>query len=113
MKQSDAGFTLLEVLVGLSVLALTLGLLGGSLQFGARTWERGQAVVDRNTEMRAAYRFLSRLVAETRPEVRRDDDGPAFAFVGAADGLAVNDLSLAAADGRLWASDGRHSSPPS
>ncbi|MGF1475507.1 MAG: prepilin-type N-terminal cleavage/methylation domain-containing protein [Geminicoccaceae bacterium] len=40
-RQPDAGFSLVEVLVAISILALITGMAFGSLSFGARVWERG------------------------------------------------------------------------
>lgn len=48
---SQAGFTLLEMLVAITLFALITALLTGSLRFGARVWETGERL---NTETKVA-----------------------------------------------------------
>lgn len=53
-----AGFTLLELLVGLMLFGLLASLLTGSLTFGRRAWETGEAAFARSADLRLVQSFL-------------------------------------------------------
>jgi general secretion pathway protein J len=61
------GFTLVELLVGLSLLGLISLLLFGGLRFGLRTWEAGGTRLAQTNEIEAAQGLLRRELAEAQP----------------------------------------------
>ncbi|HEV8262433.1 MAG TPA: prepilin-type N-terminal cleavage/methylation domain-containing protein, partial [Burkholderiales bacterium] len=63
----SSGYTLIEMLVALSLLALMAVLLSGSFRFGARTWEATSQEIDRVGEVEAAQNFLRRQLAQAMP----------------------------------------------
>jgi general secretion pathway protein J len=66
-RASTVGFTLLEVLVALTVLGLLFfGLVQGS-QFVLLGWDRQTRLVARTEDLDAADRTLRRLIAQARP----------------------------------------------
>ncbi|MEO1460317.1 MAG: type II secretion system protein, partial [Pseudomonadota bacterium] len=54
----QAGFSLVELLVVMTLLAFLSAILLGSLRFGARSWEGVLAATDRRDSIAAAHRFL-------------------------------------------------------
>jgi general secretion pathway protein J len=61
------GFTLLELLVAMTLLALLTVMLSGGMRFGMRVWERGEAREDQSAGVRD---FLRRSVEGMLPEAR-------------------------------------------
>ena len=63
----SSGYTLIEMLVALSLLGLVAILLNGGFQFGARAWEvTSQKVVDTG-EVEGAQNFLRRQLSQALP----------------------------------------------
>jgi general secretion pathway protein J len=58
--RGQAGFTLLEILLAFSVLAMIVVLLAGSLRVGLRAWEAG----DRQAALQQETRVIVELVTE-------------------------------------------------
>jgi general secretion pathway protein J len=107
----DAGFTLLEVLVALTVLGfLMLGLTQG-VRFGLLAWDRQSRVTTARMELDALDRVLRRLIEQMDPGTRRDPP----VVVGTAGivefrtnlGPAAGPLGVRDADVRLTVEGGR------
>lgn len=65
--RSESGLTLLEIVVALTVFALTTLILAGGVEFGARAWERAEArasIIDPASDVE---RLLARLIAAAEP----------------------------------------------
>jgi general secretion pathway protein J len=76
----DAGFTLVELLVATTLLALLSVILFGGLRFGARTWEAGTGSIERVGEVEAAQELLRRTLVEAAvPAAIGPAEEPAFA----------------------------------
>jgi len=58
LRRRDRGFTLLELLVALGLLALLASVLFGSLNLAGNSWDRGEAKVEHNANMRLAEEFV-------------------------------------------------------
>lgn len=82
-SRGRAGFTLLELLVAITLLGLLLtGLLGG-LRLGARAWETGAARLESDARLLAVQGFLRQRLAGAVPVlIPREDDRPPLAFEG-------------------------------
>jgi len=83
------GFTLLELLVALTLLGLILALIFGGLQFGTRAWETTEVNIEDQAEVRLVQAFLRRYMADARPvlestQVARRD----VVFTGSRDALS-------------------------
>lgn len=79
-RKNQAGFTLLELLVALTLLGLVLAVVFGELRFAARAWDATDAKLDRNSELLSVHSFLRQRFQQIhvtaqnrRPE---DDDSP-------------------------------------
>jgi general secretion pathway protein J len=64
---SEAGFTLLELLVATTVLAFLSLLLFGGLSFGTRVWEKTETSATDTNHIRAAQLALSQDIAQIYP----------------------------------------------
>lgn len=112
MRRDEAGFTLLEVLVALTVLGfLMLGLTQG-IRFGLLAWDRQTRITEARLELDALDRLLRRVMEQMDPGTQRDppaiegganrlafrtDLGPAAGALGIRDA----DVRLAVAGGQL------------
>jgi general secretion pathway protein J len=113
--EPEGGFSLLEVLVSLMLLALILSFIPGTLRIGQRVWE-----TDEDFERRAALstfrRYVEQRLAEAMPIHRRDRSGLRIEFAGESDRVAfvapaeagpagggVYRFDLRRADGAGWA----------
>ena len=61
---TDTGFTLVELLVATTLVALLSVVLFGGLRFGARAWDAGAASMERTGEVEAAQDLLRRIFSE-------------------------------------------------
>jgi general secretion pathway protein J len=79
-RRSQAGFTLLELLVALTLLGLVLAVVFGELRFTTRAWDAADAKLDRNGELLSVHSFLRQRFQQVHvtPQNRRqeDDDSP-------------------------------------
>lgn len=79
------GFTLIEVMVALTLFALMGGVLFGSLRLVGRTWDGGEAKVAQVSEMRQTQTFLRTQLEEAYPKhMRKMNEFPVL-FTGTAD----------------------------
>jgi prepilin-type N-terminal cleavage/methylation domain-containing protein len=86
-RRASDGFTLVELLVALSLLLLIASMTLGSFSFGRRVWETS-IERDRAAEARAAILLLRRhLMAAIPVAERRSDGSPRVAFRGTSEGL--------------------------
>ena len=62
-----AGFTLLELLVALTVLGVLTALLSSGLSFGARVWERERDQLEQQSELQTMHEVIRRLLTQAWP----------------------------------------------
>jgi general secretion pathway protein J len=62
-----AGFTLLELLVAMTVLGVLTGLLAAGLSFGTRIWEREQHQLEQGAELQMVQDVIRRTLGEAWP----------------------------------------------
>jgi general secretion pathway protein J len=93
---SERGFTLLELLLAITILGLVMSVLASGLRFGARAWESGNARAEQLTELGVVQGFLRQLIGQAHPLPIEGNGAPAkAAFAGAPDGMAFTALAPA------------------
>lgn len=68
MKHSPAaaqGFTLIEVIIAMTLLGLIMGMVAGALQLGSKSWDSGERLANHLEDMRLVHRFLSRQLGQS------------------------------------------------
>ena len=81
------GFTLVELLVAMVLLAAVMALLYSGLNFAARSWDAGDANGRRMADRRIGENFLRRELGELFPMRWKDATAVKFAFEGEQDHL--------------------------
>ena len=66
-RRAEAGFTLLELLVSMTLLALLAIAMFGSLRFGARAWDRSEAHGAGMEQVRLVQQLLRRDLEQAYP----------------------------------------------
>lgn len=72
-RDRAAGFTLLELLVAMTVLGFLAVLMFGTLRFGFQAWQRGTTVMAESDDIRVTQTVLRRLIAAAHPLRIADD----------------------------------------
>ena len=88
MRPSQSGFTLVEILIGLALLALTVSLLPTALRLGLSAWT-SRDDLDRVEGVRLMLRSLENQISQAMPIFERDKRGAVrIAFKGGDTSLA-------------------------
>lgn len=89
MKRVAAGFTLLEMLLAISLLTLLVALAYGTLRLGIRGWEAASNEADQGDALRVSWPFLHQSLeaAQAEPDplgrsIRFDGTAKALTWVG-------------------------------
>ncbi len=84
----QTGFTLLELLIAMSLMAVLMVVLYGGLNIGIRSWQTGLAQTERVNEMRLVESFLRTQLRQSVTVYRNDPDlGQVVFFEGHDSGL--------------------------
>ena len=81
-RLQQTGFTLLELLIAMTLLGMILVLLFGGLRLGVRSWDKSQKQVDSLNTVRSLENFLRRELSQTYPYLWKNVPGSRIAFVG-------------------------------
>lgn len=85
-----AGFTLLELLIALTLLGLLMLILLGGLRFSVQAWHRSQTRSDQITTLHSAGAAIERLLAQAQPAyAAQDPTDPTIDFAGSADAVTL------------------------
>lgn len=87
-KRKDAGFSLLETLLGLTLTAMIGLLMMGSLQMGTRIWERQDKTIQPGVEQLVIGQTTEWLSQALRMSLRSVDAEPFAPFIGDADSVS-------------------------
>src|SRR5690349_9528676 len=84
----ETGFTILELLIALTLLAGLSVLLFGGLRFGTRAWERSEAVASETDQIGIGQSFLRRALSTSYPLLKATDAArPKIDFEGSSEGM--------------------------
>ncbi|MBZ0168857.1 MAG: prepilin-type N-terminal cleavage/methylation domain-containing protein [Kofleriaceae bacterium] len=83
----EAGFTLLELLVSMTILALIFVAALGAIQVGSKSWESGERRAEANQRTRALVDSLARELTMIYPLRIKEQDKDIVAFHGRSDSL--------------------------
>lgn len=76
------GFTLLELLLSLTIMAIIVALSFGAFQTGVRAWEKGEKKIIENQQIRIVPMLIRRQVASLSLPAVFKRDGDLFYFLG-------------------------------
>src|SRR5687767_7217603 len=77
-SQYEPGFTLVEMLVAISLMALLSVILFGGLRFGMRAWEVGSDYIDRPTRIERIQNLLRQEISQALLPAPVGDPVPTF-----------------------------------
>lgn len=102
-RRSERGFTLLELVIALTLLALMSGVLYGALGFAGRSWEGGEAKAEATSGMRLTHEFLRAQIEGQHPlRMHKMPEFPLL-FTGASDELRfAAPLPARVTGGGIW-----------
>ena len=82
-----SGFTLIEVLISLTILSLIFVAVLGAIQVGAKSWESGEARAEESQRNRTLVEALARDLTMIHPLRVQEQDKDVIAFHGKSDSL--------------------------
>jgi len=91
-RSGEAGFTLLELLVSMTILALIFVTILGAIQVGSKSWESGEQRAEENLRTRTLFDTLARELTMLYPLRVKDQDKEVVAFRGNSDSLSFATL---------------------
>jgi len=86
-RTRSGGFTLVELIIALTLLALLSAVLFGSLNLASRSWDAGEAKAEATAEMRLTAQFLRTQVEAQHPQRMRKVQEFPLVFTGERDSL--------------------------
>ncbi len=91
-RSGNAGFTLLELLISMTILVLIFVAILGALQVGSRSWEGGEQRAEQNQRTRSLVDLLARELMMLYPLRVKEEDKDIIVFRGTADSLSFATL---------------------
>jgi general secretion pathway protein J len=86
-KDKNAGFTLLELLIAMVLLAFILALLFAGMRLGARSWDAGELRAENTTHLALLQGFLRRTLSQVAPYHWKKKVDADLAFAGEAESV--------------------------
>lgn len=88
-KDAEAGFTLIETVVAMTLLAILLLALSGSIGFVGRSWDRGWRSSEQSAALARVEDTVRTLIERSFPAVARAQNKELFLFDGKAHSLRL------------------------
>ncbi|MGI9417356.1 MAG: PulJ/GspJ family protein [Geminicoccaceae bacterium] len=85
----ERGFTLLELLIAMTLLGMLMVVFSGSVQLGTRVWERSKASLDETSHGLVLANFLKDRIEQAVPVMRTTADAFEPIFDGGSDRLRM------------------------
>ena len=86
-KKSNYGFTLLELLISLTIFGLIVGVIFNSFRISVRAWEKGESEVERQQRSRIAFDLLRHQLASAYVTEPKKNGQSSFLFKGTSKSL--------------------------
>ncbi len=86
---AECGFTLLELLIAMTLLGMLMALFSGSVQLGTRVWERSKVSLDETSNGQVLSNFLRDRIEQAVPLTRFTSDASEPIFEGTSDRLRM------------------------
>lgn len=86
-KKTSNGFTLLELLVSITILSLIITISYSALRMGTRSWDASIVKIEANTKKRSALALIKNKIEHIYPIVWNVDARQVLAFEGSEDSL--------------------------
>jgi general secretion pathway protein J len=95
-RTKNQGFTLIELMISLSIIGIILVIIFGAFRIGVRAWEKGETdIVDHQRQRIVLQRLQRQLMSAFADKIEVEDGEEAFFFKGEHDELTfVADTSL-------------------
>jgi general secretion pathway protein J len=88
-KRRQLGFTLVELLIGISLVSLMLVVMFGGLRLGGRSWDAIERQSSASSEMRPVREFIRRSLRQIQGPQVRLSDGRRLLFSGNAEAIEL------------------------
>jgi prepilin-type N-terminal cleavage/methylation domain-containing protein len=74
------GFTLIEVIISITLFSIALSLLLGGFRFASKAWDAGDRISSQTADLQVTHRVFSNLLGRAFPVTLEDGDDLRFAF---------------------------------
>jgi general secretion pathway protein J len=102
-RKKEAGFTLLELTIALTILPLIILIIGNGFRLGMNAWERGEQETVWTQRFRVLSGLLSQQIKSAYPYLMEVDDEKVAVFEGKSDSIMfVTTLTDSAYGGFKW-----------
>lgn len=88
-RAASAGFTLLELLLSLAIVAFIMGMIYEGLQTALRAADSGEALIDRTSKVRVTHEFLRHQLTRLLPLAFSQDESRSVGLVFEGDGRKI------------------------
>ena len=79
----DLGFTLIEIMLGMTLLSIMMALLFATMRISAQSWDAGEGKIAQVSESAVVYNFFQRHLSTARPLWNDFSEAePSFSFQG-------------------------------
>ena len=107
--ESESGFTLVEMLIGIALLAMLGTLIANGTRVATRAWNTAEQQSAATDDMDAVQNLLRRSIAQARPAFASADPGDrTVAFAGEPDALTLVTAQPGSQDSGPWARERFH-----
>lgn len=81
-RRADSGFTLMELLISITILGVILTIIMGALRIGVRAWETGGRDVESRQRLQIVMSLIKQQLGSASPESIRKPDMDPYLFKG-------------------------------
>lgn len=79
LTTSSSGFTLIELIISITILAIIVTIIGSTLNIGIRSWEKGEKVTQENQKYGIVLELMKRQLASiSTGNIKYDAGGPFY-----------------------------------